>query len=229
MAVRRWVRQTLFSLFGLICLLGPLVLSGCVTSGAIPGDEGIHRQSGVYHKVKKGQTLWRIAQTYDVPISEIIAANRIPNAALLEEGQLILIPGREEIPQNTPVPIDDSDDREFSWPLQGRVVSCFGERSKGVSNKGIGISANDGVKVNASRGGRVVFADYLSGYAQTVILEHSGGFSSVYSYNEKLLVNLGDQVAKGQAIAEVGRKGVLHFEIRRNTVPENPLHYLPQI
>jgi len=122
----------------------------------------------------------------------------------------------------------DLNSREFEWPIRGRVVGYFGDRKNGITTKGINIAANEGDRVLASRSGRVVFADYLSGYAYTVILDHEDGFLSVYSQNEKLSVKLGETVTKGMPISQVGSKGHLYFEIRRNTLSENPLYYLPK-
>jgi len=182
---------------------------------------------GAYHKVQKGETLWRISQIYDVKIEDIIAVNRIPNAAVVEEGQLLVIPGALSAPKVS-VSKPDINATEFEWPLRGRLIGYFGERKNGVTSKGINIFADEGAKVGASRAGKVVFADYLGGYAYTVILDHADGFFSVYSQNEKLLVKLGDTVAKYDPIAQAGKKGYLYFEIRRNTVPENPLYFLPK-
>ena len=76
----------------------------------------------------------------------------------------------------------------------------------------------------------MVLADYMSGYGQTVMVDHKDGFISVYARNTKLLVKQGDHVYKGDPIAEVGQIGagaVEHFEIRRGSQATNPLYYLP--
>ena len=80
--------------------------------------------------------------------------------------------------------------------------------------------------------GKVVFSDYLAGYAYTVILDHLDGYLSVYSFNSKLMVKLGDVVAKGDQVAMAGKKGdtsILYFQICRHSSPENPLFYLPKL
>ena len=84
--------------------------------------------------------------------------------------------------------------------------------------------------VKAARTGRVVFADYLSGYGYTVILDHLDGLYSVYARNSKLLVKLGELVLRNRNIAQIGRSGnlaYLHFQIRKKSIEDNPLYYLP--
>lgn len=213
---------------GCLALALMFLFSGCATTGEIPTSGVTSEKKAAYYKLQKGETLWRVAQANGVSIDDIIALNHIPNAALVEEGQLILIPGAESKKNISPEKIE-ADHGEFVWPLKGRMVEYFGERRGLVSNKGIGIAAREGARVLASRKGQVVFADYLSGYAYTVILDHSDGYFSVYSQNAKLLVSLGAQVSQGEPVAELGRKGILHFEIRRNSLAENPLHYLSKL
>jgi murein DD-endopeptidase MepM/ murein hydrolase activator NlpD len=210
-------------------------MAGCATT-EYPATPGVSRANGVYHKVHKGETLWRIAKAYQVSLNDIIASNNIPNAAVVEENQLIFIPGAAS-PTNVTagVPAGNKEDlnkEEFAWPLRGKVVEYFGER-KGLSrSNGIVIEGREGDTVMASRQGRVVFADYLNGYEYTVIVDHQDGFSSVYSNNSRLLAHVGDAVAKGDPIAELGEKrnsAQLHFEVRKNTVADNPLYYLPKM
>lgn len=184
---------------------------------------------GVYHKVRKGETIWRIAQAYRVSMEDIIKINKIPNVANVEENQLLFIPGAESVKQ---IPLTEADlnKNEFAWPLKGKVISYFGERRGTESNKGIGIQANFGDTVRAAREGWVVLADYLNGYADTVIIDHKDGYYSVYANNAVLLVKVGDFVAKGAPLAQVGKRGnltALHFEIRKRFSADNPLYYLP--
>jgi len=186
-------------------------------------------EKGVYHKVQKGETLWRIAQAYQVSIEEIIKRNNIPNVAKVEENQLVFISGAEAI-KTIVIDTEGVEAREFIWPLKGKVISYFGERRGVHLNKGIKIQANDGDVVCATRDGRVAFADLLTGYGSTIIIDHEDGFFSVYAQDGSLLVSLNDRVVKGTPIARVGNVGplaFLHFEIRKHSVAENPLYYLP--
>ncbi len=187
------------------------------------------KKEGFYHKVEKGQTLWRIAKAYNVPVEDVIKINNIPNAGAIEVGQLILIPGADEIKVVAPYSVDTNKD-EFSWPLKGKIISYFNDSKGGSTNRGVDIEAEEGSPVKAAREGKVVLSDYLSGYGQAVMIDHGDGFISVYSHNVKLMVKLGDQVYKGDPIAEVGRTGkksFLHFEVRKGVQAVNPLYYLP--
>lgn len=219
---------------GILCVF----LSGCATTGEHYNPEQTSPSHKVsYHKVIKGETLWRIAQTYHVSMEQIVAANNMPSGAHLEEGQLLVIPGSEisraSLPRQTVSrAVDDVNKQDFIWPLRGNILHYFGERRGGILYKGIMIEANTGEKVQAARQGTVVFADYLAGYEYTVILDHQDGYFSVYGHNAKILVRLGDQINKGEQIAEVGRYGrlaSLYFEIRKKGQANDPLHYLPRI
>ncbi len=183
---------------------------------------------GVYHKVKRGETIWRIAKAYEVSINDIIDTNNIPNAAQIDENQLVFIPG---VYAEKSIILDTGEtEKEFIWPVKGKVIKFFQVKNGSQINKGIDIKTRAGEGVKASRTGRIVFADYLSGYGNTVILDHLDGYFTVYSNNARILVNLGDVVLKGKEIAQIGRRNdlaALHFEIRRNSIEDNPLYYLP--
>ena len=218
-----------------IILVSFLIVSvgGCV-SLETGEDAGIHTppremvRQGVYHKVRKGETLWRIAKTYNISVSQITGANKILNATKIKRNQLIFIPGANTVKE---VVLDMGSSRyEFVWPLRGKVVKRFHQREGNAVNKGIGIRARVGDEVRAARTGRVVFADYLSGYGHTVILDHMDGLYSVYANNANLSVRLGELVLKNKIISRIGQNrnlAYLHFEIRKNATEENPLYYLP--
>ena len=202
-------------------------LSGCAT---VPPPPSISVQTGpgVYHKVKHGETLWRIAKTYGVAIDEIIRTNNIPNVAKVEENQLVFIPGATSIKE---IKFDEQEnDKEFVWPVQGKVIRYFHDRKGQMLNQGIDIQVSGAGTVKAARSGEVVFADALPGYGEMIILDHGDGFYSVYAQNSKLLVGFGENVRKNSPIAEVESTGdlaYLHFQIRKNSNEQNPLYYLP--
>ncbi len=208
--------------------------SGCATTEykslpEIPVKKITEKPKGSYHKVKKGQTLWFIAKAYGVSVEEVIAANNIPNGAAIEVGQLVLIPGAKESKEMATVHTTDENKDEFSWPINGKIISYFKDHRGEGFNKGVDIEANEGDTIKAVREGQVVLADYMSEYHQTVMIDHGDGFISVYAKNRKLLVNVGDHVLKGDFIAEVGSeagKSFLHFEIRKGKEAMNPLYYL---
>jgi murein DD-endopeptidase MepM/ murein hydrolase activator NlpD len=119
----------------------------------------------------------------------------------------------------------------FAWPLAGRLSSSFGKRARG-HHDGIDISAPKGTAVYAARDGKVIFSDRLSGYGNVLIVEHTGGYTTVYAHNDANLVRKGSRVRRGDRIATVGDTGRargahLHFEVRKSNVARNPLYYLP--
>ncbi|WP_415899202.1 peptidoglycan DD-metalloendopeptidase family protein [Neptuniibacter sp. QD48_11] len=120
---------------------------------------------------------------------------------------------------------------KWGWPASGKIVSTF--KTKGTVNKGINIASAYGSKVKAAAKGRVVYAGSgLLGYGNLVIVDHNQQFLSAYAHNSRVLVKENDMVDKGQKIAEMGNSGtdrvMLHFEIRRDGKPVNPLRYLPK-
>ncbi|MBF0570378.1 MAG: peptidoglycan DD-metalloendopeptidase family protein [Candidatus Omnitrophica bacterium] len=212
-------------------------LAGCATTEYKPMPslpEGktpsVNKKAGAYHKVLRGQTLWQIAQCYGISMKDIIDSNNIPNGSALEVGQLLFIPGAKTAQDISERSVDNNKN-EFIWPIKGKVVVYFDD-FVGVSARshGIDIQVQAGDTVQAAREGDVILADYMSGYAQTVVLDHRDGFTTVYARNARLLVKLGDHVYKGDAIAQVGQIGsrvVEHFEIRHGSQATNPLYYLP--
>lgn len=209
------------------------VMAGCSTvpkQGTVPvSPPVVEKPQGVYHKVAKQESLWRIARTYDVSLDDIVRANNIPNAAVIEENQLVFIPGAKEMLK---VVIEKPGGKpdEFAWPLKGRVISFFNDHKGQGVNRGIDITAAQGERIQAARDGKVVLAGYLNGYGDTVIVDHLDGFYSVYAHQEGLEVKPGQNVVKGSSLgrlANMGRSPHLHFQIRKMDEPKNPLHYLP--
>ena len=121
------------------------------------------------------------------------------------------------------------DDLDWIWPTSGKVVSSFSDTA---NLKGVGIAGKFGQPVYASAPGRVVYSGSgLRGYGKLIIIKHNATFLSVYAHNSELLVKEGQNVAKGQKIAEMGNSDSdqvkLHFEIRRYGKPVDPLKLLP--
>lgn len=119
----------------------------------------------------------------------------------------------------------------WHWPTTGKIVETYS--SKSATRKGIDIAGRPGQFVKAAAAGRVVYSGSgLRGYGRLIIVKHNERFLSAYAHNRKLLVKEGQQVKAGQKIAEMGRTGAdrvkLHFEIRREGNPVNPLRYLPK-
>lgn len=119
----------------------------------------------------------------------------------------------------------------WQWPVRGPLVARYGER--GPLSTGIGISGALGTDIVTSAPGRVVYAGTgLRDYGQLIIIEHSANWLSAYGHNRRILVAEGDQVRAGQKLAEMGpgpdNRPQLHFEIRRNGDPVDPMSLLPQ-
>lgn len=228
----------------IICVLY-LILIGLSLKHCVP--------YGVYHKVRKGETLYSIAKTYRISLRELTEINNISNPDLIKEGQVIFIPGATV--EKHPViqhheKIETSEERvkrekltlsvrkkkkegiRFIWPVEGKVTSGFGIRN-GVPHDGIDISAPEGTPIKAAYDGKVIYSgDELKGYGNLIIIKHPGDYATVYAHNRINYVKEGDFVRKGQIIGEVGKTGRasaphLHFEIRWKAKPQNPILLLP--
>jgi len=119
----------------------------------------------------------------------------------------------------------------WAWPANGQLIGLFSSNSS--LNKGIDIAGELGQPVVAASTGSVVYAGSgLRGYGELIIIKHSDTYVSAYGHNRRLLVREGQQVKAGQKIAEMGSSGTdrvkLHFEIRRQGQPVDPLQYLPR-
>jgi len=125
----------------------------------------------------------------------------------------------------------NADGLAWRWPTNGHVVATFAAGDQ--TRQGIGIAGNSGQPVLAAADGEVVYSGSgLIGYGELVILKHNAVYVSVYGHNRKRLVSEGDKVRAGQPIAEMGRSGatrdMLHFEIRKNGKPVDPMGFLPK-
>ncbi len=121
-----------------------------------------------------------------------------------------------------------SGDLALSWPAKGSVVGRFDDSK----NKGLNIAGNVGDPVYAAGAGKVVYSGAgLRGYGNLVIIKHDSTFLTAYAHNRTLLVKEGDSVTRGQKIAEMGNSDadrvMLHFEVRRDGKPVDPMKYLP--
>jgi lipoprotein NlpD len=210
------------------CLLLALLLAGCGTS---PG----YRSGANEHVVRRGETLYGIAQRYGRTTAELARWNRLGDGSMIYPGQVIRLtpPGGSATGSRTArtlptIPAEPAP--AFAWPTAGRVSVEFGGRPG--SGTGVLIDGRHGQAVRAAAAGTVVYAGSgLIGYGQLIIIKHNDTYLSAYGYNASLLVKEGDSIKKGQRIATMGegpeRKARLHFEIRRNGKPVNPRQYLP--
>ena len=239
----------------MMCVL--LLVNGCQSNGA-PAPVANIGERGKTHIVQKGDTLYSIAWRYGLDYVRLAQINRIRKPYTIYAGQrlkLAGVPARlssqskassdKPAPKNAakpktvyaskpvskPKPAFTASRLAWSWPVNGRVISKFS--LSGSVNKGIDIEAKAGTQVKAAEAGSVVYAGgNLRGYGKLVIIKHDDAFLSAYGNNESLLVKEGETVAKGQAIAKVGANDakveMLHFEIRRQGRPEDPIRHLPK-
>jgi len=212
----------------------------------LAGALACHGTRGLRHRVEPGETLYRIGQAYGVTHHALARANGIENADRIEVGQGLVIPeARRAVPVRLVTPDRARADRPappevppgavpFLWPVEGgRLSSSFGPRDAS-HHDGIDISAPVGTPVRAARSGRVLYSDTLRGYGNLIILEHDGGFATVYAHNRENRADLGAVVRQGQQIATVGETGKtsgpnLHFEIRKDNVARNPIYFFANV
>jgi lipoprotein NlpD len=140
-------------------------------------------------------------------------------------------PGVVARPDPARVPEIDDDSLGWMWPTNGKVITAF---SESANLKGIDISGKAGQPVVASAAGKVVYVGSgLRGYGKLVIVKHNSTFLSAYAHNREIVVKEGQQVARGQKIAEMGDSDSdqvkLHFEIRRLGKPVDPVKFLPPV
>lgn len=204
--------------------------------GEVPGAP-----SAVFHRVGKGETLWRIARAYGVRWQDLAEANGITDPRAVPVGFELFIPGGKStlevpassLPGQSLAPRDlQPPDSRFRWPIPGgEVVSPFGARRRSHLHAGIDIRGTSGQEVLAAASGRVTHSGPSGGgYGHLVVIDHGGGIETLYAHNSELLVRAGDFVEKGSPVARVGSTGNAtadhcHFEVRRNKSPVDPMEY----
>jgi murein DD-endopeptidase MepM/ murein hydrolase activator NlpD len=122
----------------------------------------------------------------------------------------------------------------FRWPVRGRVISGFGKKPSGERNDGINLAVPEGTSIKAAEDGVVIYAgNELKSYGNLVLIRHANGFVSAYAHSKDIKVQRGEQIRRGQIIAEAGMTGgvdtpQVHFELRKGATPVNPLDYLAE-
>jgi murein DD-endopeptidase MepM/ murein hydrolase activator NlpD len=189
---------------------------------------------GVFHQVRRGQTLYTIARTYGVPLETIVQANGLADPSRIEAGALLFIP-QATAPMDVAITLPQLPDQageRFLRPVTGPVNSAFGLRRNGRMHYGLDFGAAPGTDVCAARDGVVLYAGSgYQGYGRLIIIEHGDGYQTLYAHNRKLLAREGETVHAGEVIAQVGATGNatgphLHFEVRRNQQAVDPEPFL---
>jgi len=211
---------------------------GLVGAGCTPT---IVEYTARVHVVQSGETLQTIAWRHGLDTRDLARWNRLDDPDLIFVGQRLNLTSAgapqasvrpaasRQPPPLPPPPVLPAP--SWLWPVKGPLVSTYGSGS-GTGN-GIGIGGEIGQDIRAAAPGRVVYAgDGLVGYGQLLIIKHNDTYLSAYGHNERLVVAEGDAVERGQIIANMGmgpgRRPQLHFEIRRNGTPVDPLGHLPR-
>lgn len=183
------------------------------------------------HRVKAGDSLWKIAGIYQVGVNQLIAANsRIKDPSKLLVGEVINIPSQVRASKPAAAQPSRSITSLFAWPVFGKISSAYGWR-KGEFHHGLDIACPVGTPIRAAQAGKVIYAGSRPVYGKTVVIQHAKGIETLYAHTSKNMVITGQQVKKGQVIALVGLTGRttgphLHFQINYNDQTLNPMEYL---
>ena len=244
----------------LIAMASLLLNVGCSTTPRAKPANVVDRSGGGneptppgYYRVKRGDTLARIALDNGQSPRDLAQWNNMSNPNQIEVGDLILVKppaGSKSAVKPIPKTLANTDTAKIdpakidapkaepskeivaepgirlSWPAKGKVTDDFSEKTKGID-----IAGKLGDPITAASDGKVVYAgNSLRGYGNLVIIKHDNTYLTAYAHNRALLVKEGDAVKKGQRIAEMGDTDAtsvkLHFELRVNGKPVNPTPYL---
>ncbi|MDH5358524.1 MAG: peptidoglycan DD-metalloendopeptidase family protein [Gammaproteobacteria bacterium] len=200
------------------------------------------------YKVKKGDTLYSISWRYGMDYKILAKINHIRPPYRIFVGQKLLFKSYRNTESTTkstataskkttkttkPEPKGTASNQRLTWrwPTKGEVISTYSKSAAG--RKGINISGKSGQQVVAAASGKVVYSgNGLPRYGNLLIIKHNDVYLSAYAHNKSLLVKEGQYVKSGQKIALLGRTGTqrdqLHFEIRRNGKPVDPMRFLPK-
>jgi murein DD-endopeptidase MepM/ murein hydrolase activator NlpD len=184
-------------------------------------------RTAVAHQVNE---LEEISEQEEAALEVLIREKqRIEAARRAEERRAALLAGR-------PVPSTAVGPGAVGWPVSGPITSPFGMRFDPVQHRyqlhsGIDIAAAQGTTISAAADGRVIFAGWYGGYGNAIVIDHGGGTSTLYGHCSQMFVGVGQDVQRGQAIGAVGMTGDatgphVHFEVRRDGKPVDPLGYL---
>ena len=181
------------------------------------------RDALVAARSEKTTTLASIRSDRDSTLAEIDA---------LEQQSAALEARIREAQQRSSVPavVAPSGSGVLGWPVSGPVTSGFGVRW-GRMHEGIDIAVGEGTPVRAAAAGTVIYAGWMGGYGNLVVVDHGGGVSTAYGHNTSVTVGIGQRVEQGQLIAYSGSTGHstgphVHFEVRINGTAVDPMGYL---
>jgi murein DD-endopeptidase MepM/ murein hydrolase activator NlpD len=173
----------------------------------------------------------KAAASTKAPAPKALPAKATPAPKQPEQSQqAAVVTPSDETPAPTPIKADATP--TFRWPVKGRVIAGFGPKPNGQQNDGINLAVPEGTPVKAAEDGVVAYAgNELKGYGNLVLIRHPNGYVTAYAHAKELLVKRGDQVKRGQVIANSGQTGnvdtpQLHFEVRKGPAPLDPMPLL---
>ncbi|MDR2007557.1 MAG: M23 family metallopeptidase [Alphaproteobacteria bacterium] len=184
-----------------------------------------------YYRVQKGDTFNSIAKIHYMSKDELFALNNFDATSVLSVDQIVKVKsnyGGNKTQQDASGIVKDG----FIWPVVGRLLMTFGTQEQGLMNEGINIAAKKGTDVKATQEGIVIYVgDSLKSFGNMVLVQHDKNWISAYAHLGVVKVNKGQKVLKGEVIGQVGDSGSvntpqLHFELRYNIKPVDPLNYL---
>jgi len=200
----------------------------------VPAESPIEQNHKIiYHEVQVGETIEEIALKYEQTTNEIAELNSLFPPYYLDEFQIIKI----KIAKDS-VKIEKSEKKEyvvkektpdFISPVNGKVLTKFGEKTPYGVNKGVNIAAKEGTKIVASADGRIIYADYDATFGYLVIIKVDGqNIVTSYAHMEDLIISKGKTIKQGDVIGTVGNTGKvdkykLHFGIREGTADKDLL------
>jgi len=205
-----------------LVFIAPTLLAGCTTSPRTNLEWGVndrvHRRTVVAPRKYYAPQKYAYRDTY---------TPRVTPKPRPEPGwyQDTARPVTHDVAVDTPPSVGGL---RFGWPLNGRVISYFGSTTGGERNDGINIAAAQGEPIHAAADGNVSYAgNDLKSYGNLVLIRHGDNYVTAYAHADRIVVNRGDHVVKGQIIGYAGDTGdvsspQLHFEIRRGVQPINP-------
>jgi lipoprotein NlpD len=236
--LRRWIDYIGWAVVAIIIIC--LLLFGCGSrDGLAPVEESTfykNNKAATRHTVTAGETLYAVAFRYDQDYHNLATINHLQSPYTLRIGQVIKLKPKSSATLSLPtlpalpdLPVFSST-HQWIWPVKGRVKSTFSPQK---GQKGIDIAGSKGQKIHAASSGVVAYAgNGLPGYGNLIILKHDKQYLTAYAHNQRNLVREGQVIKKGAVIAEMGiverRFWGLHFEIRKQGEPVNPLNYLRQ-
>ena len=226
--------------------VAPVSVLGGFIKSTVPTQQKVPKS----YTVKKGDTLYSISWRYGLDYKQVARNNNIRSPYKIYVGQKLTfatIKARsKQNARSKQKPANDTKKTKqtevsrlatsnqslvWHWPTKGKVISTYSKKVAG--RKGINIAGKSGQQIVAAASGKVVYSgNGLPRYGNLLIIKHNDVYLSAYAYNKVLLAKEGQYVKAGQKIALLGRTGTqqdqLHFEIRRNGKPVDPLKFLPK-